>query len=391
MEGIALALIVCAILAIIARRFALPTIPCYLLAGLVLGRSGLQLVEPSEVSSYLTSLGLLFLLFFMGLEIRPSRIWSNQSAILTSGVIDLLINGVIGFSAAYLLGFSSFDSVIVAAAFFISSTAMAVSSLVENHKLLMREAETVVWLMIFEDIALIVILALLGASSEPITMTLLKIALFLLAIIIIVRVAREEIVAIMKREDDLPVLFTFSVLITVAALSLVLKVPESFMVIALGTALGAVDTGAFERHAKPFRDVFLIIFFVFFGIGIDFFAGGVQLPAIIAISAAAVLSKLASGIVIGRAVHGDALSGIEVWSNTIGRGEFSIAVATLYGSAIVSSTIAAVVIVTSIVGSFVAGASTRIGDGIWALTNKGERNDKPGNGEERSPPVLEGP
>ncbi|NYT17431.1 MAG: cation:proton antiporter, partial [Methanomicrobiales archaeon] len=129
MQGIVLALLVCLLLALITKRYALPTIPFYIIAGLVLGTSGLNLVGGDEISAFLTHLGLLFLLFFLGLEIKPDRIWKNQSAILSSGLIDLNINVVIGFLAAYALGFPLVDALIVAAAFFISSTAMAVSSL----------------------------------------------------------------------------------------------------------------------------------------------------------------------------------------------------------------------------------------------------------------------
>ena len=101
----------------------------------------------------------------MGLEIKPDSIWKNQSAIVTSGVIDLNINILIGFLAAYAFGFSLYDALIIAAAFFISGTAMAVTSLVENRKLLMRESETIVWLMVFEDIVVIIILAFITPQS----------------------------------------------------------------------------------------------------------------------------------------------------------------------------------------------------------------------------------
>jgi CPA2 family monovalent cation:H+ antiporter-2 len=99
--------------------------------------------------------------------------------------------------------------------------------------------------------------------------------------------------------------------------------------------------------------VFLIVFFVFFGIGVDF-SGGFPVFVIIAISVLAIVSKLVSSLLIGWIVHGQARSGIEIWTNTIGRGEFSIALASLYGSAIVSAAIAAMVIITSVVGSFAA-------------------------------------
>ena len=73
-----------------------------------------------------------------------------------------------------------------------------------------------------------------------------------------------------------------------------------------------------------------------------------------AISLLAVTSKLISGLFTGIFIHGSTLSGLEIWANTIARGEFSLALAVLYRSPVVGTTIAAMGIVTSIVGSFMA-------------------------------------
>jgi CPA2 family monovalent cation:H+ antiporter-2 len=361
MEGIVLALLVCLILALVTKRYGLPTIPFYIVAGLILGKTGLDLVGGDEITVFLTHLGLLFLLFFLGLEIKPSRIWQNQSAILSSGFLDLNINVVIGFLAAYALGFPIYEALIVAAAFFISSTAMAVTSLIENRKLLMRESETIVWLMVFEDIVVILILAVIGPQAEHPVIILVTTILVLGLLYAAIRFGRDQIIWMLKRDDELPVLLTFSVVLGISALSLYLGIPESFMVIAFGTMLGTIDPVSFEVQSRPFKDVFLVIFFVFFGISVDLFTGGISILSLVAISLVAVASKYLSGIAIGKLLHGNAGSGVEIWANTIGRGEFSIAIAALYGSAAVSNVIAFMVIVTSIIGAFAAKYSSGLG------------------------------
>lgn len=367
MEGVVLALGVCLILALITKRFTLPAIPFYIIGGLIIGETGFRLVEASPVSDFLTRLGLLFLLFFMGLEIKPSRIWSNKSSILTSGLLDLVFNTAIGFIAAFALGFPLSQAIIIAAAFFISSTAMAVTSLIENHKLLMPEAETIVWLMVFEDIVLIIILSVIGASPEHPALVVAKMAAVILLIYAIGRYGRTQLTQALARDDELPALLTFTVVIIVAYFSEGIGIPDTFMVIAAGVMLGSVNAPSFEKHARPFKDVFLVVFFVFFGITVQF-AGEASLVAIILICVVAIASKFISGVVIGRVVHGKAVSGIEIWTNTIGRGEFSIAIAALYGSAIVSGVIAVMVIVTSILGAFAAQYSERL-PYIWRRQN----------------------
>ena len=369
MEGIAIALLVCLVLALITRYFSVPPIPFYIIAGILIGQSGLRLVGADPLSDFFTHLGLLFLLFFMGLELKPGRILSNGSSFFLSGIIDLNVNMIIGVVAAYLLGFGLTEALVVGAAFYISSTAMTLASLIENRKLILRESETIVWMMIFEDLVLLVFLTLLSASNQSPFFMLAKILAMFAIFYAIVRYGKELVVEVLERDDELPVLFTFTAVVVTAGVSQLIGIPDTLMVIALGVALSSTDPIAFEQHAKPFKDVFLILFFVFFGITVNF-SGSAPILMIVAISIFAVLSKFLSGIIIGKVVHRSSVSGIEIWANTIGRGEFSIALAALYGSPLVSTTIAAMVIITSIVGSFTAKYSNRMKK---SLTKFGKR------------------
>ena len=369
MEGIVLALFVCLILALISKYLSVPAIPFYILAGVVLGNAGLGLVASDEISRFFSQMGLIFLLFFMGLGLKPERIAANRSAVLVSGLIDLNINMIIGFIGAYLLGFSITESLIVASAFYISSTAMAITSLIENRKLMLREAETVIWLMVFEDLVLIIFLAILSAGDQNLVLFLAKILGVLAVLYALAHYGKEFLISILDRDDELPIIFTFAAVLTTASVSIFLGVPATMMVIALGVAFATTDADAFEQHARPFKDVFLVVFFVFFGVSIDF-SGGVNWYMITIICLLAIVSKLISGILTGLYMHGSALSGLEIWGNTIGRGEFSIAIAVLYGSPLVGTTIAAMVIVTSIIGSFTAKYSTSLKRGILHLGRK---------------------
>ena len=369
MEGIVLALFVCLLLVLITKYLSVPAIPFYILAGVLLGKAGLGLVTSDEISNFLSGLGLIFLLFFMGLGLKPERIAANRSAVLTSGIIDLNVNMIIGFLAAYLLGFSINESLIVAAAFYISSTAMAITSLIENRKLMLREAETVIWLMVFEDLILIIFLALISAGNQNLIIFLVKILGVLAVLYALAHYGKEFLISILDRDDELPIIFTFVAVLTTASVSMYLGIPETMMVIALGVAFATTDPDAFEMHARPFKDVFLVVFFVFFGVTIDF-SGGVNWFMITIICLLAIVSKLISGILTGIFIHGSALSGLEIWGNTIGRGEFSIAIAVLYGSPLVGTTIAVMVIVTSIIGSFTAKYSTSLRKAIMHLGRK---------------------
>lgn len=363
MEGFIIALFVCLILALISKYLSVPAIPFYILAGLVLGKAGLGIVHSDEISRFFSEMGLLFLLFFMGLELKLERIVANPSKVLTAGLIGLVVDMGIGITAAYLLGFTLMEAFIVGSAFYITSTAIVITSLIENRKLMSKEAETIIWVVIFEDIILIIILALLSASDQNLLLFFAKIGIGLAALYAISSYGREFLVSILERTDELPILFTFAAVLTTASVAIFLGIPATLMVIALGAALATTDPDAFEQHARPFKDVFLVMFFVFFGVTIDL-SGGVDWGVIAIICVLAVLSKLVSGMLMGIIIHDSALSGLEIWANMICRGEFSIALAVIYGSPIIATTVAALVIVTSVIGAFTAKYSTWMRRGI---------------------------
>jgi CPA2 family monovalent cation:H+ antiporter-2 len=371
MEEIALALFVCLILAFVSKRFSLPPIPFYIIAGIAIGKSGLALVPADDYSRYLSYLGLIFLLFYVGLEMRPKSFRERGRTILLSGVIDLNVNLLIGFAGAILLGFRPLESFILASAFYISSSAMAIASLVENRRLILPEAETIVWMMVFEDVLLILLISLFSAQAEnPLTLILLTAAV-LAATILLVRVLQRPIKAILMRTDDLPSLLTFTAVISSTYLAKLLKIPDALVAIILGSSLAATGGAALDRLSQPFREVFLVLFFVFFGITIDF-SGGFSPVATSVLCILALGSKMFSGILVGWGLHGSVLSGIEIGANTLGRGEFSIALAAVFGSATISATVAILVVATSLAGSFAARYSEGL-KGWVGLEKKGAR------------------
>src|SRR5512133_1408605 len=312
MEGFIIALFVCLVLALISKYLSIPAIPFYILAGVALGKAGLGIVHSDEISQFFSEIGLLFLLFFMGLELKMDRMIADPSKLLTSGIIGLIVDMGIGFSAAYLLGFSLMEAFIIGTAFYITSTAIVITSLIENRKLMFKETETIIWLEVFEDLVLIIIIALLSSGNKDLLFFFLKIVLALGIMYAIAHYGKEFLISVLDRDDETPILFTFAAVLTTASLAIMFGIPDTMMVIALGAAFATTDPDAFEQHARPFKDVFLVMFFVFFGVTIDF-ASGVNLYNLAILCILAVVSKLISGMIIGLTIFGSALSGLEIW------------------------------------------------------------------------------
>jgi CPA2 family monovalent cation:H+ antiporter-2 len=371
MQGIAVAVIVCLLILVITRTRGYPPIPFYILGGLILGASGLGMVVPDAISEFLTRLGLLFLLFSMGLEIRPYETTIRDAPFFLAGAIDLGVNILIGFGAGMLLGFTLFESAVIASAFYISSSAMAVASLIQNKRLILAESETIVWLMVFEDVIFVGILLLLSTHGTTLFTMIFSIIFAVMGIFALSLAGRPIITAILRRDDEMPTLFVFSLVLGAILIADLLHIPETLLVIALGSALSTTVPESLERHARPFREVFLVVFFVFFGISVNF-AGGITLLPLLALGLVAIASKFISGIAIGRLLHRSPISGIEIWSATSARGEFSIALALVYGSPVVASTIAAMVVITSICGSFLSKYSNSIRLASREFLSRGE-------------------
>ena len=368
-EGIALALLVCLILAWVSKKVRFPPIPAYMFAGLLLGAGGLGIVGESDVSDFLAEAGLLFLLFTMGLELKPGEIYGQGRSFLFSGTVDLAINILTGYAVAVVVGFDVMDAVVIACAFYISSSAMAVASLIENRKLAAPESETILWIMVFEDIMLLLIIVALSSEGKSPAAVIATAAVLIAGFFALCYFFRKTVRAFLERYEDLGLLFTFSIVLAAGGVAIALDIPSTLVAIALGSALSVTKPEILEKHARPFRDIFLVIFFVFFGISVDL-SSGFPVVSVILLSLAAVATKLISSLVIGKATHGNYISGIEIWSETTARGEFSLAIAT-YGSPLVLGTVAVMVLITSTIGGLTGKYSDKIKRYVKKKSGKG--------------------
>ena len=116
-------------LGLVASRFGLSAIPAYLLAGLLLGPNDptqLALIEPSEVTEFVAELGIVFLLFFLGLEFTFDRVTRSQRHAVLGGAIDFAVNAGLGLLVGVAAFGFDFAALILAAAIYVSSSAIAV-------------------------------------------------------------------------------------------------------------------------------------------------------------------------------------------------------------------------------------------------------------------------
>src|SRR3990172_4438411 len=151
---LAITLAVLGALGLVASRFGLSAIPAYLLAGLLLGPNEprvLSVIEPSEVTEVVAELGLVFLLFFLGLEFALERVLRSGRHLGLGGSIDLIVNAGLGLLVGLAAFGPSFAALILAAAIYVSSSAVAVKGLIDFRRLADDETDLVLAILVFED------------------------------------------------------------------------------------------------------------------------------------------------------------------------------------------------------------------------------------------------
>ena len=136
--------------------------------GLLLGPNEpeeLSLIQPSEVTDFVAQLGVIFLLFFLGLEFTLERFRRSGRHFGLGGSIDLVVNAGIGLIVGVVAFGISFAALIVAAAVYVSSSAVAVKGLIDFRRLADDETDLVLAILIFEDIAIAFVLAFAGGGG----------------------------------------------------------------------------------------------------------------------------------------------------------------------------------------------------------------------------------
>ena len=331
LEQLALTVAVLAVLGLVAGRFGLSAIPAYLLAGLLLGPNEpreLSFIEPSEVTAFVAELGIIFLLFFLGLEFTLERLLRSGRHLGLGGSIDLLINAVVGLLVGIVAFGLSFAALLLAAGIYVSSSAVAVKGLIDFRRLADDETDLVLAILVFEDVAVAGVLALSSTSGTAVSPTLGAVAKVALAI------SRFGARLLDRALDRLPgeffLLFTFAFVVAASAVAKGLGLSEAIGALMAGVVLA--DTSVreeIEERFLAFRDIFAALFFFVFGLSID--VGALRdigwLVALAVVLSA--LAKLASGFGAGRVGGLTPRQSMNVGAALVAHGEFTVIIAEL--------------------------------------------------------------
>jgi CPA2 family monovalent cation:H+ antiporter-2 len=264
-------------LGLVASRFGLSAIPAYLLAGLLLGPNDpkqLALIEPSEVTEFVAELGIVFLLFFLGLEFTLDRLTRSQMHAVLGGTIDFVVNAGLGLLIGVAAFGFHFAALILAAAIYVSSSAISVKGLIDFRRLADDETDLVLAILVAEDIVLALVLGFASGGGGEVSETLTIVAKALGFVTAALAASKWLSTAIDRFLDWLPreffLLAVAGFVVGMSAAAQELGLSEAIGAIMAGVVLSGTSVrGEIEDRFFSFRDVFAALFFFVFGLSID--------------------------------------------------------------------------------------------------------------------------
>ncbi|WP_158921407.1 monovalent cation:proton antiporter-2 (CPA2) family protein [Acidisphaera sp. S103] len=262
----------------LTRRFGLGSVLGYLLAGVAIGPSGLRLVSDVGQIADIASLGVVMLLFLIGLELRPRRLWVMRRAVFALGSSQVVISGAVLAVLAHMAGVAWAGSVVLGAGLAMSSTAIVLPMFAEADLLKSRAGRDGFAVLLFQDLAFIPLVALvplLAQHSLPNQVPWHDVARGVAAVAVILvggRFAVPPLIRILGGART-PELFTLASLLIVAGTAYIANLAGLSM--SLGAFMAGVLLSESEyRHElqadiAPFEGLLLGFFFISVGMSAD--------------------------------------------------------------------------------------------------------------------------
>ncbi|MFC4688767.1 monovalent cation:proton antiporter-2 (CPA2) family protein [Epilithonimonas pallida] len=276
----------------LGKKLGLSSVIGYILGGILIGPFCLQLTgRDAEDIMHASELGVIMLLFLVGLELEPQKLWQIRKRILGLGLSQMLLSIAGIFIVFYIAGFGLKKALIISLCFAMSSTAIVLQTLKEKNLFRTVSGESSFSILLFQDIAVIPILALLPflsksqkalsqAEHEKILLQYLPewlqpftVILGVLALILLGKYIFTPFLRFVSKSG-------LNELLTAASLFLVIGVSELMISVGLSPALGAFIAGVMlansefrhelESDIDPFKGLLLAVFFVSVGATINF-------------------------------------------------------------------------------------------------------------------------
>ncbi len=324
------------------RLLNLSSILGYVAAGLVIGPWGLRLIQNIASVSHIAEFGVVLLLFIIGLELQPTRLWVMRRVVFGLGLAQVVLCAALLGAAALLLGLPPITAFIVGFGLSLSSTPLVLQILAERGQLKSQHGRSAFGILLFQDLAVLPVLAVLPLISHagPATQTadgalwpiLVKLAGVIAAVIIGGRLLVRPALRVVARVRVTEV-FTAAALLTVIATALLANLAGLSM--SLGAFLAGVLLADSEfRHEleadiEPFKGLLLGLFFIVVGMSANLGLLVSQPLKLLGLTAGLMAIKLLAVALLGRLTHHKGAAAWRLGFTLPAGGEFAFVLFTL--------------------------------------------------------------
>ncbi|MNP00651.1 K(+)/H(+) antiporter YhaU [compost metagenome] len=298
-----------------------------------LGHLDFRFIESAEFIEFLGRIGVLFLLFYLGLEFSVSRLIKSGKSILVGGTIYIGINFTLGLLFGWVSGFPISEILVIAGITTFSSSAIVAKVLVDLKRTANPETEMVLGITMFEDIVLALYISVLSglvlSGSSKLSDVLLSTCISLGYMLAVLFIGRKIVPLLNRllniRSNELFIIIIFAGLFLVAGFSETIHVAEAIGALLLGLVLAETEhVHRIEKFVIPFRDFFGAIFFFSFGLTINPTELGGALWYSLAAVVITLIGNITAGMIAGRKSDLSPKASINIGLTIVGRGEFSI-------------------------------------------------------------------
>ena len=296
----------------IAKKLGLGSVLGYLIAGIVIGPFGVSLIHDVEEIMHFTEFGVVMMLFLVGLELKPSLLWQLKTPILGFGGSQVVITSLaISAIAYYFLPWQ--QAVTIGLILSLSSTAIVLQTLQEKGKMKTEAGQSVFAVLLFQDLAVIPMLAILpllatlaistGGHHDSVLFDISVLPNYLQIIVTIAAIVAVLIFGKFACRPIFQIIAKTGVreIFVAAALALVIGTSLLMMTVGLSPALGAFLAGVvladsefrheLESDIEPFKGLLLGIFFISIGASLNFSLIGNNVSLILGLTAGLIAIK----------------------------------------------------------------------------------------------------
>lgn len=330
---IALLLLASVVMIPLARRAGLGAVLGYLMAGVAIGPWGLALITDADAILHFAEFGVILLLFVIGLELKPARLWELRKPVFGLGGAQVLLSALAIGAIAMLLGQPWRLAMVIGLALALSSTAMVLQTLAERHQLTDRHGRDGLAVLLFQDIAVIPMLAILpllaGSSGSVGVGPFLTAVAAILGLVVLGRKVLHPLfgwIATLGNRET----FTAAALLVVVGATLLMEA------VGLSASLGAFLAGVvladsqyrheLEADLEPFKGLLLGLFFMAVGMEANLGLLLEQPLRLLAITGGLLLVKFVALLVIGAIAGRSASSTRKLALSLAQGGEFAFVI-----------------------------------------------------------------